>query len=313
MCLYDSVWTPLPVEKSWKGPAVLRSGDGRLGGGGGVELGNKCPWRPAAMWEVWSRWPNGAIRWKDVKRIWEGLMIVDDSIVDIVCYCVIRGSNMKTPVVSKVGSEGEWLSTPAPHDDRKLIRWPLKIWYVYLTENCLPGQPPENPLHVTSFRQPKKYRHEKKNSWYLINPKCSSKFHPNPFHCSFFIPFLHKPFGNTLETSKTPRLGDASRGGGGGTQRLSRKSREKSLRPGAPSCGGSKCPDSNGSAMLEYQGRGTICKGWTLLAILGICSCVSRELLGISYKTPPGPNPWKSQLRPFKSWRDGSGAGIRWI
>ena len=115
------------------------------------------------------------------------------------------------------------------------------------------------------------------------------------------------------ETSKTPRLGGASRGGGGGTQRLSRKSREKSLRPGAPSCGGSKCPDSNGSAMLEYQGRGTICKGWTLLAILGICNCVSRELLGISYKTPPGPNTWKSQLRPFKSWRDGSGAGIRWI
>lgn len=112
------------------------------------------------------------------------------------------------------------------------------------------------PYMLHLFASQKKYRHEKKNSWYLINPKCSSKFHPNPFHCSFFIPFLHKPFGNTLETSKTPRLGDASRGGGGGTQRLSRKSREKSVRPGAPSCGGSKCPDSNGSAMLEYQGSG---------------------------------------------------------
>ena len=28
-------------------PRILRSGDGRLGGGGGVELGNKCPWSPA--------------------------------------------------------------------------------------------------------------------------------------------------------------------------------------------------------------------------------------------------------------------------
>ena len=91
--------------------------------------------------------------------------------------------------------------TPSFHCDRKLIRWPLKIWYVYLTENCLPGQPPENPYMLHLLASQKSTQMIKKTtSWYLINPQ--SQIYPNfiqiPSIAPFSSPFLHKPFINTL-------------------------------------------------------------------------------------------------------------------